>query len=81
VLSSVDKGTEVKIAGKGNLKGYVVIYNPRPQYEGFTCWVMAHHIQIPDHVDLEGMDEYPIILTPTMTPTPTATPCGVKGCP
>jgi Zn-dependent metalloprotease len=83
VLSSVDKGTEVRIAGRGNLKGYVVIYNPRPQYEGFTCWVMAHHIQLADHVDLEAMDEYPIILTPTMTPTPTptATPCPVKGCP
>ena len=73
VLSSIPKGTQVTIVGVGDIPGYIVIYNPRPAYEGRICWVLERHIDIPDTVDLDVMPEFKIYFTPTPTPLPTPT--------
>ena len=75
VMSSLSKGQNVEVIGRGSISGWIILRNPR--YHD-PCWARASDLQIDPSLDLNSLQVYtPPVLptnTPKPTPDPTATP-------
>ena len=71
VMSSLSKGENVEVIGRGSISGWLILRNPR--YHD-PCWAQASDLQIDPSLDLNSLQVFTPPALPTNTPKPTPTP-------